>query len=970
MGRGNCTNVCTAPPDSFILGSCCHDADGDNVGITCEDNVSEFYCLVKPNSVFGANKKCGAPITCDGYYVSKIYRTGAYSYAVIKTDGTVATWRTIDDDYGQRFAKSQDPYITNNNINTDRWNLITEDIANRIQPIPFGDNGAVKIYTDGYGFSAVQKKDGSFVVFGKDLYEKSGLSGSAGGHLQAELKTEKVSEIENILNTGARVVDMVFAGRNAIALKEDGRVVRFNYAVNDVDVIEEPDDLDAILYTAPNLFNPDVVPEFGGPDNPAVEIYSHRYEDLKFLGFCVVFKDRKAFAWGFESYNKNGQYSIYDVNRDGQVSALDVLVLINYIDKDSDGIINSTDPLYKPEYDVSGDGRISAVDALQVINELSRQGNNYDPENPPDENVISLVDGIRLAHVDKVYAGAYGFHFSFEDGSFWSSLERNIGYTDINNVKQLVCTQKAVCVVDGNNRVICFGDTAYGGVIPSYINAELNGTFADSPKIITATRDDFIAIAIKDIDSTQYDDRNCLFYWPNNYNVFEDEGFSTDRLGGGPTLDFRHTASNDSLSLIAGYTSQGYYLPARSNSEVISGNAEFVVTNYTAVSNPVNERIHSLHGEPPRSYLLENLLSKTDVRYTENRYNSKYYIKRNLSPCSGVVFSEKASCQVFQNLETGGFKVHSYGDYVYGGWGTTERYWNTDRTPAMEYEFSAIVSNMNSFAGITTDGAIACWGYADLDWDSVPVNTSRGTVYIAYGKWFTQNFIDDQIRDIGPNVSLHSNLKTAGFEGCSSSSSQKDFCKTEDQKKPDCNVFTGECGYGLGDFYPFVKVDKCEDCYELKSDANIGTTNFSIFNFTPGCFAKANDGGALQNFTRGHYLYEDIATVNQCNSITFANGFPNPGIFLDNFKTGKYPSGSCCVGVVCEEGYNEFAPTPQSLPCEDLKTCYDGLTEGQCYDATYRISTNKNPTPWLQFKTYHDFKENTTCSTRTGEENC
>jgi Ca2+-binding RTX toxin-like protein len=69
----------------------------------------------------------------------------------------------------------------------------------------------------------------------------------------------------------------------------------------------------------------------------------------------------------------------FDTNRDGRVSALDALVVINAMAQEGFEHLDLSTPsraialLGGYQLDASGDGSISALDALQVINELSRQ---------------------------------------------------------------------------------------------------------------------------------------------------------------------------------------------------------------------------------------------------------------------------------------------------------------------------------------------------------------------------------------------------------------------------------------------------------------------------------------------------------------------------------------------------------------------------------------------------------------------
>jgi hypothetical protein len=69
-----------------------------------------------------------------------------------------------------------------------------------------------------------------------------------------------------------------------------------------------------------------------------------------------------------------------DINADGHVEPLDVLVLINYINDNTNGILPDAVPGadFPPPYlDPSGDDIASAIDVLQVINFLNAQSNGF-----------------------------------------------------------------------------------------------------------------------------------------------------------------------------------------------------------------------------------------------------------------------------------------------------------------------------------------------------------------------------------------------------------------------------------------------------------------------------------------------------------------------------------------------------------------------------------------------------------------
>lgn len=81
-----------------------------------------------------------------------------------------------------------------------------------------------------------------------------------------------------------------------------------------------------------------------------------------------------------------------DVNGDGDASALDALIIINFLNEFSPGPVGPGDPVMG--YDVNGDGQVTALDALLVINELNASGGgtgavNNEPGGEPDGEPIA-----------------------------------------------------------------------------------------------------------------------------------------------------------------------------------------------------------------------------------------------------------------------------------------------------------------------------------------------------------------------------------------------------------------------------------------------------------------------------------------------------------------------------------------------------------------------------------------------------
>ncbi|WP_146407856.1 cadherin domain-containing protein [Allorhodopirellula heiligendammensis] len=110
----------------------------------------------------------------------------------------------------------------------------------------------------------------------------------------------------------------------------------------------------------------------------------------------------------------------YDVTNDGEVTSLDALRIINFLNESSASVASngslSSDLVY---LDVSGDGFVTDLDALQVINELNREvdnaaapeplpqpvaaGGSHDASLPVDDRLSSLDDQLtREQAVDAV----------------------------------------------------------------------------------------------------------------------------------------------------------------------------------------------------------------------------------------------------------------------------------------------------------------------------------------------------------------------------------------------------------------------------------------------------------------------------------------------------------------------------------------------------------------------------------------
>lgn len=854
MSRGNCCNICTPPPDSCILGACCYD-DGDNVDITCEENVTESYCLVKPNSVFNARGVCGEKITCDSYYEPKISKLGLHSYVVIKSDGSVVTWKTKEEN--------------NSSFHAEEKMLLSSEDALRIQPVPFGDNGATRIYSNNSIFCAVRKKDGSFVVWGKYL------------------DSSEATVIEEGIKNAKKIV---LNSTSGCALKEDGSIFTFYF----------------FYQSTSSNFGQNIPPNLSAlisdSSNPVVDIFSGT------LQFCALLKNGDSYIWGY-LFNH-----LYDIDSDGRVSTNDQLIM------------KSNLGFYDSKYDLNQNGSVTPLDEIQLAEYIGLYGASSD----------ALTEGVQkpITNVSGVFSGAGEFHFIKNNGSFYSRLNPGSKQSQLTNVSGVFFTDRAACALQHDGTVVAWGDSDYGGFIDPVLQQKLD----DEPYVKQIASTDRAFAAVIDIDqrgglSSTHSSKSALVTWGSSF------------YGGDSSIIYTGDIFNDPVT----------------------------------TSDQTFNSVRSVFGSR-RSFLLGE--SKTHwggVKYWDSdpygneRFHDTTFFNSNPS---GVVSNTNAI-----SVLTTDNKVYSFGAIANGGYGTTDRYDETKNTPVRRFKFNKIISNENSFAGLSQEGGIVCWGNASY--------TQIGLQTI--GSHVEQDFIDEQLKKIGANVNLHGNLITAGYEGCTSSSAQKDFCKTEDKIRLDCNPHTGHCDYGLGDFYPFIKVDNCKQCEEIANDKSYNANdyrNLNLFtrdgvlvpNFQPTtevtCFYKGIKNGVVHPDTYGQsfLLTNKITCDNLQNGLggiavsgdsTYYSKFPTPILGVD---VGTGPSGSCCFGLICEEGYNEYKHHPNSEQCRDFKICYEVLTEAQCYKQKFTLFTGGGAE--ITYKTYHDFVENKTCADRTGEEGC
>ncbi|MFO1065364.1 MAG: GEVED domain-containing protein [Pirellulales bacterium] len=89
------------------------------------------------------------------------------------------------------------------------------------------------------------------------------------------------------------------------------------------------------------------------------------FDDRSFARVFVVNVSSVLYPW-------QNPTDSFDVDGSGYVSALDVLLLINAINRGEGGDLSNRVRTNEPYYDVSGDNRLSPLDALLVMNEINR----------------------------------------------------------------------------------------------------------------------------------------------------------------------------------------------------------------------------------------------------------------------------------------------------------------------------------------------------------------------------------------------------------------------------------------------------------------------------------------------------------------------------------------------------------------------------------------------------------------------
>lgn len=85
-----------------------------------------------------------------------------------------------------------------------------------------------------------------------------------------------------------------------------------------------------------------------------------------------VFDSIRVYSFDASRHGWHNEKRPYDVNNDGVVSAIDSLLVINYLNSNSSPILPVPPTGPHPFYDTNRDGQVSPIDALGVINYLNQ----------------------------------------------------------------------------------------------------------------------------------------------------------------------------------------------------------------------------------------------------------------------------------------------------------------------------------------------------------------------------------------------------------------------------------------------------------------------------------------------------------------------------------------------------------------------------------------------------------------------
>mgnify|MGYP003649646765 CR=1 FL=1 len=406
MGRsgGCCLPAnCTAPPCPD--GSCCYVDTSKNISTdtfsidnslnysNCEEDVTENCCLTKPFSLFNKGVECGQPETCEdqsSFTLPSVYSTDK-AFILLKQDGTVVAWG--DSQIGGQIPSILQSYLTN----------------------------IVSIYTNPVAVVAVSKSGHAFTWGDISI-------GSGSGSTTLFTQGGFITYFENIKSvTGS--------ARAFAAIRTDGTVVAWGEAGYGGVI---PSSISSLLVNIVEIVSTD----------------KH---------FAARDEDGKIFIWGDgeKSYDKR------DVNKSGSVSSLDALNILNFLKLNGGGSIPDFNTLveyeawieanpevlsfvYKSSLDVNKNGTVSSLDILMILNALSVIGGfSYDS---------SFTD------VKKIYSNNHAFAFLKNDGKVFVWGDENKGgntgghQPSLINIKEIYNTDQAFLAHRIDNKIVVWGD--------------------------------------------------------------------------------------------------------------------------------------------------------------------------------------------------------------------------------------------------------------------------------------------------------------------------------------------------------------------------------------------------------------------------------------------------------------------------------------------------------------------------------
>lgn len=505
MGRsgGCCLGAnCTAPP--CPSGTCCHIdkdtlSDIDTIGIDrkielykCEENSTENCCLSKPFSLFNkATTSCGEIELCpdqSSLAIPTVFNTDG-AFALLKHDGSVVTWGTFLlalRDALPYTDKAQDSKLRSNGENPHK--NIVDIVANKNAFLFLDKDGWYTTWGDP-AFGAINGG-----TFSTPNYLDEYNFGCESNLSQDCVTSEQIPQPRSRLkkgsivpiNTGLRENDIVstsdedflpskVASRGGFAgISLEGKLVIY-YS-----------DLHVAINTQPENLTPPYVLTFGG-NNDGMELelpaeVKNKTDIVEVASFdhYVAARDSSNNIFILELprvigspatglFQRNNLRMVgdkRDTNKDGSVTALDALQIVNFMARYGEGVPGGltleefeewaeanpgvASSLYSSKFDVNRSGTVTALDALLVINGMAVLGGpSYDSG---------------FTNVKKIYSNKHAFAFLLNDGKVfvWGD-DRKGGDTGGNhpslvNIKEIYNTDQAFLAHREDNKIVVWGD--------------------------------------------------------------------------------------------------------------------------------------------------------------------------------------------------------------------------------------------------------------------------------------------------------------------------------------------------------------------------------------------------------------------------------------------------------------------------------------------------------------------------------